>query len=130
MKNKITFSFGENWLDYLTNVNNDDIEDAKSDLIQWLNKKNIIGKSIIDVGCGSGMSSLAFYRLGAGSILSFDFDKHSVKATKTLWEKEGKPENWVILQGSVLEIDQVVQRNSTFDIVYSWGVLHHTGFAQ
>ena len=42
MKNKITFSFGENWLDYLTNVNNDDIEDEKSDLIHWLNKKNII----------------------------------------------------------------------------------------
>ena len=127
MKDKITFSFGENWMNYLIKIDDLAIEDSKSNLTHWLDKKDIIGKSIIDVGSGSGLSSLAFYRLGAGSILSFDFDENSVQATKTLWEKEGKPENWIVLHGSVLEIDKVVKNNSTFDIVYSWGVLHHTG---
>ena len=127
MGEKITFSFGKNWNDYLKTVSDADIERSINGINEYLNTEDVVDKTVIDVGCGSGMSSLAFYRLGAKSIFSFDFDEYSVKTTRLLWEKEGKPSNWAISQGSVLDIDEVLGKEKKFDIVYSWGVLHHTG---
>ena len=77
MIEKINFSFGKNWQQYLTEVQESDFEDSKSDILYWLDEKDIVGKSVIDIGCGSGMSSMAFYAIGAQSVLSFDFDEHS-----------------------------------------------------
>lgn len=122
----ISYSFGENWQDYLKDVSEREIESAKRDIMEWLGPVSIAGKAIIDIGCGSGIHSLAFYLLGAKEICSFDFDQLSVEATKTLWEKEGKPTNWRIFHGSILD-EEWIKSLGKFDIVYSWGVLHATG---
>ena len=124
-KNPITFSFGENWKHYLTTVSEEDINRAKRDIELWLGKNSVSGKTVIDIGSGSGIHSLAFYLLGAQRIYSLDVDPSSVDATKTLWEKE-RPKNWIVSHGSILD-GEFIQSIGKFDIVYSWGVLHHTG---
>jgi len=126
MSSKITFSFGENWTDFNKHVTEEEILKAQKDLVYWIGKDNISGKRILDMGCGSGIHSLCLYNLGAGELISFDYDPYSVSATKEYWEKKDKPSNWKIFQGSVLDKDFIGQLGN-FDLVYSWGVLHHTG---
>jgi len=126
-QSKLTFSFGKNWKDYLNTIDEAEISKAKYDIEEWLDINSVSGKTVLDIGSGSGIHSLAFYLLGAKSVYSFDFDKNSVEATRYLWEKEGKPKNWIISQGSILDKEYLKSFSENFDIVYSWGVLHHTG---
>ena len=84
------------------------------------------GKTFIDVGCGSGLHSLAAHKMGVKKITSFDFDPKAVDATAKLKTMAGSPSNWAINQGSVLDLD-FVSSLGKFDFVYSWGVFHHTG---
>ena len=123
---EITFSFGKNWIEYLATVDDEVITEAGKDIDDWLGTENIRDKSIVDIGSGSGLSSLCMHRRGCGRLVSFDYDPHSVEATKSLAEREGSPENWKIFEGSILD-EALVNRLGTFDIVHSWGVLHHTG---
>jgi len=126
-QSKITFSFGKNWKDYLKTVDEEEINKAKYNIEEWLDKDYVSGKTVLDIGSGSGIHSLAFYLLGAKTVYSFDFDKHSVEATKSLREKQGNPENWIVSHGSILDKEYLKSFSEGFDIVYSWGVLHHTG---
>lgn len=122
----ITFSFGQNWKSYLQTLSDESIQLALGDIDDWLGRESVVGKTVLDIGCGSGIHSLCFYLLGAMEIVSFDVDPHSVEATRSLWEKSGRPSNWKILPGSILDKD-FIKGLGTFEIVYSWGVLHHTG---
>ncbi|MGD9211472.1 MAG: class I SAM-dependent methyltransferase [Desulfobacteraceae bacterium] len=126
-QSKLTFSFGKNWKNYLKSVDKEEVNKAKDDIEEWLDKNYVSGKTILDIGSGSGIHSLAFYLLDAKTVYSFDFDEYSVEATRSLWEKEGKPKNWIVSHGSILDKEYLKSFNEDFDIVYSWGVLHHTG---
>ena len=65
--------------------------------------------------------------LGAESVFSFDYDTQSVACTKETKQRYlPNAKNWNIEQGSVLDQDYL-KKLGQFDIVYSWGVLHHTG---
>lgn len=128
---KVGFSFGRNWQSYRRNIQRrkDDrlaVQMAINDIVEWLGQETVRGKTVVDVGCGSGIHSLAFHLLGARRIVSFDMDPDSVAATITFWASAGEPNNWKIVQGSVLD-DEFMNGLGSFDIVYSWGVLHHTG---
>ena len=89
-------------------------------------KRTNENKSFLDIGSGSGLYSLAARRLGA-KVHSFDYDPHSVSCTSEL-KKRFFPEdnNWIIESGNALDKDYIKSLGE-FDIVYSWGVLHHTG---
>ena len=88
--------------------------------------ENLNGKIFLDIGSGSGLFSLAAYRLGA-KVFSFDYDQDSVNCTKYLQEKYAKNDTrWSVEQGSVLD-KYFLNKFSKVDILYSWGVLHHTG---
>jgi 2-polyprenyl-3-methyl-5-hydroxy-6-metoxy-1,4-benzoquinol methylase len=121
-----TFSFGKNWKDFLATVDDRVIVEAGKDIEDWLGSENIRGKSIVDIGSGSGLSSLCMYQRGCRRLVSFDYDPHSVEATKLLAERASSPDNWEIFEGSILD-EALIDGLGTFDIVHSWGVLHHTG---
>ena len=84
------------------------------------------GKTVLDIGSGSGLFSLAARRLGA-RVHSFDYDPRSVACTREL-KRRYFPDDaaWIVDEGSALDI-KYLQGLRKFDLVYSWGVLHHTG---
>lgn len=122
----ITFSFGKNWRDYVETVAEDALRGAMNDIVEWLGRERVADKTVLDIGCGSGIHSLCFHTLGAREVFSFDVDPYSVESTRLLWEKAGRPANWSVNHGSILD-DDFLGRLGAYDIVYSWGVLHHTG---
>lgn len=120
------FAFGKNWRAFLRKLSESHIQEAESSIKEMLQVKNLEGKCFLDIGCGSGVFSLAAVRLGA-RVVSFDYDIDSVKCTQTLKNRYfNNLESWKIEQGSVLDAEYLA-RLGHFDIVYSWGVLHHTG---
>lgn len=120
------FAFGENWKRFLSVVDERRIEIARQALADSLGVSTLEGKRFLDIGSGSGLSSLAARRLGA-EVLSFDYDPASVACTREL-RRYFAPDDklWHVEQGSALDKDFVATLG-TWDIVYSWGVLHHTG---
>ncbi|HEX8135980.1 MAG TPA: class I SAM-dependent methyltransferase [Pyrinomonadaceae bacterium] len=120
------FQFGENWRRFLSVLNQERIREAEKSLKQMLEREDLRGKSFLDIGSGSGLFSLAARRLGA-RVHSFDYDPQSVACTEELKRRyRASDAEWTIERGSVLDADYV-RSLGQFDIVYSWGVLHHTG---
>ncbi len=121
------YGFGRNWRRFLGVLDEERIGVAEESLRQMLEVDDLQGKSFIDVGSGSGLFSLAAARLGASRIHSFDYDRDSVACTQEL-KSLYKPtmESWTIERGSVLDEDYLAGLGR-YDVVYSWGVLHHTG---
>lgn len=120
------FEFGKNWSRFLELLNDDRIAMAETSLKKMLGVADLAGKSFLDIGSGSGLFSLAARRLGA-RVYSFDYDPHSVACTMELRRRyfPGDAE-WTIAEGSALDADYLTSLGR-FDVVYSWGVLHHTG---
>lgn len=120
------FEFGANWSRFLNALNNERIDQATESLRKMLGVDNLQGKRFLDAGSGSGLFSLAARRLGA-QVHSFDYDPASVACTQELKRRYFPgDEAWIIEEGSVLD-QGYLQSLGQFDVVYSWGVLHHTG---
>ena len=120
------FAFGRNWSRFLTVLSEQRVRVAEASLRSMLEVDHLNGKSFLDVGSGSGLFSLAARRLGA-RVRSFDYDPQSVECTRELKSRYFPNDaEWLIEQGSVLDAG-FVQGQGEFDVVYSWGVLHHTG---
>lgn len=120
------FNFGANWKNFLEKVNEERIHEAEHSLKEMLSVKDLTGMRFLDIGSGSGLFSLAAKRLGA-KVHSFDYDPKSVGCTKELKNRYyADDDNWVIEEGSALD-KKYLESLGKFDIVYSWGVLHHTG---
>ena len=120
------FEFGKNWQRFLTTLNDKRIDEAQQALAKMLEVPDLKGKRFLDVGCGSGLSSLAARKLGA-TVYSFDYDPHSVACTTELKRRYFPDDaSWVVEEGSALDADYINSLGD-FDVVYSWGVLHHTG---
>jgi 2-polyprenyl-3-methyl-5-hydroxy-6-metoxy-1,4-benzoquinol methylase len=126
MNQDLCFSFGRNWQNFLKSFDEERLRIAESSLTEFLKLPDLKGKSFLDIGCGSGLFSYAAFSLGAERIVSFDVDPESVACCKYLHRLAGNPTNWEVHEGSILDKD-FVSGLGTFDLVYSWGVLHHTG---
>lgn len=120
------FEFGKNWSAFLKTLDQERISKAEESLKEMLEMPDLQGKTFLDIGSGSGLFSLAARRLGA-KVFSFDFDSQSFACTSELKQRFfAGDSNWTVEQGSALD-KNYVESLGKFDIVYSWGVLHHTG---
>src|SRR4029453_7644575 len=116
------FEFGKNWDRFLSTLNDQRITDAEDDLCKMLEVAHLRGKRFLDIGSGSGLSSLAARRLGA-SVYSFDYDSHSVACTAELKRRYfPQDDSWKVEEGSALDTGYIRSLGG-FYIVYSRGVL-------
>jgi 2-polyprenyl-6-hydroxyphenyl methylase/3-demethylubiquinone-9 3-methyltransferase len=120
------FAFGRNWQHFLRTIDEERIAAATTALADMLEVTSLAGRRLLDIGSGSGLSSLAARRLGA-DVVSFDYDPQCVACGEELKSRFAPHDRqWTILHGSVLDQD-FLGGLGKFDVVYSWGVLHQTG---
>ena len=123
---ELRFAFGRNWRSFLTTLDDHRIDEARRRLCESLGRDNLRGIRALDIGSGSGLSSLVMHQLGA-EVVAFDYDTDSVACTEELRRRYAPDTaNWQIMQGSALDPAFMAELGQ-FDLVYSWGVLHHTG---
>lgn len=124
---KITFSFGRNWHDFIErHLTPEREQTAQKSITEFLELENLHHRTFLDIGCGSGLFSLGALRLGASRIVSVDVDPFSVRSCEELKRRAGNPDYWEVLHGSILD-GEFISRLSKADVVYAWGSLHHTG---
>lgn len=125
MTSEERFKFGENWLDFSALVDETRIREAETRLAALVPADELKGKTFLDIGCGSGLHGLAALRLGVARVRAVDLDSQSISATRHVLQKFWRGDNYSVGEQSVFDLDPV--RDGTYDVVYSWGVLHHTG---
>lgn len=120
------FDFGANWSSFLKRLDADRIANAERSLAAMLGTDRLDGRRFLDVGSGSGLMSLVARRMGA-TVHSFDVDPACVRCTRELRARfQGQDDDWTVEQGSILDPEFVAGLGPA-DVVYAWGVLHHTG---
>ena len=120
------FAFGQNWRRFIDDVDESRIQEAERSLSSMLGLTDLRGRSFLDIGSGSGLFSLAAARLGAEPVLSIDYDPESVAATREIKRRFLPNAEWTIERGDVTD-GSLLAGLGTYDVVYAWGVLHHTG---
>src|SRR6266852_1922550 len=94
------FEFGANWTAFLATVDQRRVVEAERSVRDLLERTTLAGQKFLDIGCGSGLFSLAARRLGA-TVHSIDYDPKSVSCTTTLRERHSANDSeWTVEEGS------------------------------
>ena len=78
------------------------------------------GRRVLEVGLGMGSDFLRFVRAGAATT-GVDLTEHAVSITRKRLDAEG-----LAADVRVADAESLPFEDGSFDMVYSWGVLHHT----
>ncbi len=119
------FAFGRNWQRFSRLIDRERIARAENSLMAFLGSNELRGARFLDIGCGSGLFSLAALGLGARQVMAIDIDPESVAATRRLLGEAAPDGGWQARSVSVFDLDP--NETGPFDVVYAWGVLHHSG---
>lgn len=122
---ELRFEFGKNWASFAAGLQEDRIGEAQKRLASLLDAETLKGLRFLDIGCGSGVHSLAALRMGAERVQAIDLDPESVGTTRAVLERWWRGNNYDIECKSVFALES--EPPMQYDLVYSWGVLHHTG---
>jgi SAM-dependent methyltransferase len=122
------FAFGENWQRFSEDLTEKQVRAAEQSLTEMLGDYSLVNRTLLDIGSGSGLFSLAAIRLGADRVVSFDFDPASVSCAVDLRAElpADLAQRWFVEQGNAIE-PSYMDGLGRFDVVYAWGSLHHTG---
>jgi ribosomal protein L11 methylase PrmA len=94
----VHFSFGENWEKYLSSLEENTIKHAENSFSIFTRLSTLDDYTFLDIGCGSGLSSLVAYRLGAKRVVSVDVDPNSIDCVTALRTRFASGTNtWDIL---------------------------------
>lgn len=119
------FRFGENWRCFSASIDAARIDVAVAELKRLCPNAMLMGARMLDIGCGSGLSALAALRSGCAAMRCIDLDPESVATTSAVLNRFAFGKDWTVAERSVFDLDAA--EDGQFDIVHSWGVLHHTG---
>lgn len=119
------FAFGKNWASYACLIGDKEIAEARKGLLKLVPEDALRGRSFIDIGCGSGLHALAAASCGVRRIMAVDIDSDSVATTRQVLQQHAVSVPWEVQEISLFDLD--ASKHGNYEIVYSWGVLHHTG---
>lgn len=123
------FAFGRNWQQFVEHaLTPEKIEQARQAFRQLCVGVTFEGRTFLDIGFGQGLALCLAQEMGA-VVLGIDIDDDNVPSLqKTLasFHSSCAPR---IRIASILDraFVEELRRSGQFDIVHSWGVLHHTG---
>ncbi len=121
------FDFAKNW-DAFSNQVLDErrVQIATQSLKKLLNQQTLDGCSFLDVGCGSGLFSIAASQMKANPVVGIDINPGCIDVSERNRTDLAPGAMIRFAQVSALDTD-ALERLGYFDIVYAWGSLHHTG---
>lgn len=121
------FEFGKNWERFSLNAMSEEtLDDAAASVRELLGGDRLKGAAFVDVGCGSGLFSIAAARLGAARVMGLDVDPKCIEVAKANAARFGFEKQTEFKEISILD-RPAAEPLGTFDVVYAWGSLHHTG---
>ena len=119
------FDFAKNWTNFSKrSLSFEVIRAAEESIKNLLSRDNLTNYSFLDVGCGSGIFSIAARKLGACPVLGIDISQGCVELSKENSRKVGV--DGIDFQ-LVSALDNKKLAEMQYDLVYAWGSLHHTG---
>src|SRR5690606_41988210 len=99
------FEFGRNWQQFSRLLDEERIEHATTQLQRLLGVQSLEKRSFFDIGCGSGLHSLAALRLGAARVLALAVDEAAVQTAQDVLFRHWNEDNYVVEPGTVLDLD-------------------------
>lgn len=114
--------YSDLWKDFdINTLTEESLQLLRRRLPQDFIAESVLGKDVLDMGCGSGRYSIALARSGAQKVVGVDFQAKAFHNARIWCQEYSQPVEFIV--GDVLELPISDQ---CFDFIFCNGVLHHT----